>query len=82
MGNCHQTWVCQSCINISYCILVFNGTVMPMILQISANAGVLRTKPCVQQMLLKDFTLNGCLPREIHFMFKKKSKKENKEAFN
>lgn len=26
-----------------------------MILQISANAGVLRTKPCVQQMLLKEF---------------------------
>lgn len=28
---------------------------MPMILQVSANAGVLRTKPCVQQMFLKEF---------------------------
>lgn len=55
---------------------------MPTILQISANAGVLRTKPCVQQMVLKEFHFQWFLAQKKFILCEKKSTKENKEAFN
>lgn len=56
--------------------MVFNGRVMPMILQISANGGVLRTKPCVQQMLLKEFHSQWLPAQKKFILCLKKKKKE------
>lgn len=51
-----------------------------MILKISANTEILRTKPCVQQMLLKEQLL--AQKKFILHLKKREKKKKNKEAFN